>query len=109
MKPQRIETFAEFWPYYLRAHRLPATRTWHFGATNLLMVAVLIAVVTGQLWMLPFAVVAAYGMAWYSHFFIERNKPATFGYPIWSIGADLKLWVLTWTGRIQGELDRHLV
>ena len=108
MESRRIETFEEMWPYYLNEHRLPATRWWHFAATNIALAAIGVGVFTGKLWILPAAIVTAYGMAWFSHFFIERNKPATFTYPLWSFAADIKLWRLMWTGGIKKELDQHI-
>ncbi|WVQ93518.1 hypothetical protein IAU59_000592 [Kwoniella sp. CBS 9459] len=37
-------------------------------------------------------VVGAYAFAWISHFFVEKNRPATFTYPVWSLRGDLKMW-----------------
>lgn len=52
------------------------------------------------------APVLGYGMAWYSHFFVEGNRPATFGHPVWSFLCDYRMFALILTGRIDAELAR---
>ena len=37
-------------------------------------------------------VVIGYAFAWVGHFFFEKNKPATFKYPVWSMLSDLKMY-----------------
>lgn len=44
-------------------------------------------------------IVTAYAFAWTGHFFVEKNKPATFRYPLWSLRGDLKLWSEVITGQ----------
>lgn len=105
---QRISTFDEFWPMYVREHKLASNRMLHFiGSTLVLLVAAAI-VYSGQwLWLVILPVVG-YGFAWTGHFFIERNRPATFQYPLWSLIADWKMWGLMLIGRMGDEVDRIL-
>lgn len=101
-----MKTFAEFWPYYLGEHSKPATRWLHFTGSSLALVLVLLGVVTQRWIYLPAALVCGYAFAWISHFAIEKNKPATFRYPLWSFAADWKMWALMLTGRLGAELPR---
>ena len=102
----RIQTFAEFWPFYLGEHRKPLTRAFHFVGTNAALALALAALWKHDARLLLAALLVAYGLAWVSHFFIEKNRPATFRYPLWSFAADWKMWALIWTGRLGPELRR---
>lgn len=88
----RFESFEEFWPYYLEQHKKPLTKKMHFLATSV----ALFCLTLGVLFLDPRVAIAgavfAYGVAWISHFFVEKNKPATFKFPLWSLRADLRLW-----------------
>jgi hypothetical protein len=103
---QRFQSFAEFWPFYVAEHSRPATRGVHFlGST--FAVALLIAAIVWQWWWLLLAVpFVGYGFAWISHFGIEHNRPATFKYPLWSLAADWKMWLLMLTGQMGMEIER---
>ena len=101
-----IETFAEFWPFYLREHKKPATRTLHFVGTSGSLVLLLTAAVTGRPLLLVPALLCGYGFAWYSHFFVEKNKPASFKQPLFSFAADWRMWALTLAGKLGPELQR---
>jgi len=52
------------------------------------------------------ALISGYAFAWVSHFFIEKNRPATFTYPLWSLIGDWKMWAFMLTGRLDAELKR---
>jgi hypothetical protein len=104
----RIPSYREFWPYYLKEHSRPATRAIHLAGTAAALVLIGAAVATG-LWWLPLAGVAAgYGSAWTAHAFIEKNKPATFTYPAWSLLSDFKMLGHYATGTLGREVERHL-
>ena len=99
-------TFAEFWPFYLGEHSLPATRWIHFVGTTIALINLIMAIVyLAPLYILS-ALFSGYLFAWVSHFFVEKNRPATFTYPAWSFIADWKMWSMMATGRLGAELTK---
>lgn len=103
---QRHASFAEFWPYYLREHSHPRTRALHYLGTTLVIAVALYAVATQRWWFLLAMPVAGYLFAWLAHFTVEKNRPATFTYPLWSLAADFRMYWLWITGRLAPELKR---
>lgn len=103
---ERIPTYAEFWPYYLREHSLPITRWLHFLGTSVAVCLGVTAGLTGKAYLLPFALVSGYGFAWVSHFTLEQNRPATFKYPLWSLFSDFRMAGLMLVGRLSKHLAR---
>ena len=101
-----ITSFADFWPYYLREHSRPETRALHYIGTSLAVAAALTALLFQIWWLLLLIPVAGYFFAWVGHYGIEKNRPATFTYPLWSLAADFKMWWLWLTGRLGPELER---
>lgn len=99
-------TFAEFWPFYLREHSKSRTRALHYVGTTLVVALAILALATANWWVLIALPVAGYFFAWIAHFGVEKNRPATFTYPAWSLKADFKMWWLWLTGRLGPELDR---
>ena len=102
----RIGSYHEFWPYYLREHSKPETRNVHFFGTALAVAALATSFVSSNPWFVLVALVAGYGPAWFAHFFVEQNRPATFRYPVWSLISDFRMagaWV---TGGLDSELDK---
>jgi hypothetical protein len=103
-----FKSFDEFWPYYVKEHRQPATRKIHAVGTTIGM-ACLAGLIASKRWkLLPLSLVPGYGAAWLSHFLIERNKPATFDYPLWSLMGDYKMLGLMIAGKMDGEVERIL-
>lgn len=92
MSAREFQSFEEFWPYYVKEHRKKATRVLHFIGTTGAMACVAGGLLTRRKWLLALAPVVGYGPAWASHFFIEKNCPATFTHPLWSLRGDLRMW-----------------
>ena len=46
-----------------------------------------------------------YGLAWAGHFLVEKNKPATFGHPLWSFVSDFRMLGLMATESWMSALD----
>lgn len=106
MAERTITSFRDFWPYYLREHAKPVTRALHYAGTTLVVGIALYALVTGSWLLLAALPVAGYGFAWVAHFMVEKNRPATFTYPLWSLAGDFKMWWMWLTGRLGPELER---
>jgi hypothetical protein len=105
-------SFAEFWPDYVRVHLVRSNRLLHSAGTaaGLLMAAVGLrgcaSGATAGAWLILAAPVVGYGCAWLGHFVIEKNRPATFQHPVWSLLGDLKMLALTAAGRMEAEVRR---
>jgi hypothetical protein len=104
MSTQRFATYAEFWPYYLREHANPLTRNVHAAGTVAGLLLFAIGPLAGPGWLMLAGLVVGYGAAWLSHLLVERNRPATFTYPLWSLGSDFRMAWLLLTGRLEAEL-----
>ena len=102
-----FKNFGEFWPYYLGEHAKPTTRALQFAGTGAGLLLTATALISGQYWLLLVALVCGYGPAWVGHFFVEKNRPATFRHPLWSLAADFRMFFFFITGRLSAELDRH--
>jgi hypothetical protein len=81
MEKERITNYAEFWDFYVQEHLQPLTRLLHF---------------------------VGYGFSWFSHFFVEKNKPASFQYPLWSFISDYKMMFYMLIGKMNTEVERVL-
>jgi len=103
---KRYQTFAEFWPFYLGEHSEPANRWLHFIGTSLALLQIIFAFATQRFWMLLTALATGYAFAWIGHFFLEKNRPATFTYPWFSFMGDWKMWALIITGRLGSEMRK---
>ena len=101
----RYSTFGEFWPFYLCEHSRPGTRALHYIGTSLVVLLAFAAIASGTWWLLAAMPVAGYFFAWIAHFAHERNRPATFTYPLWSLAADFRMWWLWLTGRLAPHLE----
>lgn len=104
MAQSRIDNYPDFFLFYLREHAKPATRAWHYVAAIASLSVLGLAIFAGPLWLALLMPIAGYGPAWVSHAFIERNKPATFDYPGWSLISDYYMTFLWATGGLPRKL-----
>lgn len=93
-------SFREFYPAYLAEHRERATRRLHFVGTLLVILAIATAVWTGDARWLLAAPVLGYGFAWIGHLVFERNRPATFRHPLYSLAGDFVMFKDILLGRL---------
>lgn len=104
---RRLESFAQFWPIYLGAHRDPRTRAMHYLGTSLALLLLLVFAGTGSWRALAAAPVAGYAFAWLAHAVFERNQPATFQHPLWSLRGDFYMLYLWATRKLPREIERN--
>jgi len=98
---QRYNSFAEFYPYYLQEHSNATCRRLHYVGSLLVLGILAYALLTQQwLWLLAMPL-AGYGFAWVGHFVFEKNRPATFKYPLYSLLGDWVMLKDAFTGRIK--------
>ncbi|WP_332653510.1 Mpo1-like protein [Brevundimonas sp.] len=95
----RFQSFAAFYPHYIHEHSNRTCRRIHVVGSALVLVALAAAVVTRNAWWLLAMPLIGYGFAWVGHFFFEKNRPATFRYPLWSLMGDWRMFFETVTGR----------
>ncbi len=101
MSTARFTRFADFYPFYLSEHSNPTCRRLHFVGSTLVLGCVLQLALTGHpIWVL-YGLLCGYGFAWVGHFFFEKNRPATFKYPLYSFIGDWVMYADIWRGRIK--------
>lgn len=99
--PNIFHSFAEFYPFYLNEHRNRTCRRLHFIGSSLVLAVIAWVAVSGNLlWLLALPVIG-YGFAWVGHFGYEKNRPATFRHPLYSLMGDWVMFKDMLTGRIQ--------
>ena len=91
MSDGKFQSFADFYPFYLSEHSLPICRALHYIGTSLGLSLVLYFVLLGRFASIPLALIPGYAFAWIGHFVFEKNRPATFKYPLYSFLGD---WVM---------------
>lgn len=100
-----FKSYSEFWPFYLQEHAKPLTRRLHFIGTSLVIITFLLGALVDARWFWGMPLFG-YGFAWLSHLLVEKNRPATFRHPLWSLLGDFHMFALTLTGRLSGEIER---
>ena len=96
----RIKTFREFYIFYLSEHSNKTCRLLHFIGTTLVFLFAFLAVYLNKPVLWIFVPIAGYGFAWVGHLIFEKNKPATFKYPLWSLKSDFKMYFDILSGKI---------
>lgn len=97
--------FDDFFPFYVGEHSRPATRWLHFAGSQVGLAAAIAGVMRRRPALVAAFPVIAYGVAWFSHAAVERNRPATFRHPLWSLRGDWTMIGMMWQGR-DAELTR---
>lgn len=107
---QAFRSFDEFWPHYLREHASPTTRAFHYAGVGFgLLLAITGIIVFWSVWSLAvmtLGLIVGYAFSWIGHIFFEKNRPATFGNPLWSLWGDMRMLRLWLMGRLTPELEK---
>ena len=101
MSTDRFTRFADFYPFYLGEHSNAVCRRLHFIGSTLVLVCLWQLFRTGVLVWLLYGLLCGYGFAWVGHFFFEKNRPATFKYPLYSFIGDWVMYADIWRGRVK--------
>lgn len=101
---KKYKTFWDFYPFYLTEHKNPVSRSLHFIGTFLVLACLIAGIITGRWVLFVIIPLCGYGFAWVGHFFFEKNKPATFVYPLYSLGSDFVMFWHMITGQIRRKM-----
>ena len=104
-----FSSFSAFWPHYLAQHRRAQTRAWHYAGLALALALFIVAGATASWAFAMAAPFAGYALSWLGHGIAERNMPATFRHPLWSLIGDFRMAGLALTGRLKGELAKYRI
>lgn len=96
---ERYKSFREFYPFYIHEHQNRTCRRIHVVGSALVLVILGVAIITQNPWWLLGMPLVGYGFAWVGHFFFEKNRPATFKYPLWSLMGDWRMFFETVIGQ----------
>ena len=96
----KFESFAAFYPFYLSEHSDQTCRRLHFAGSTLALLCLVALIVTRNPWWLLAGVLCGYGFAWIGHFAFEKNQPASFKQPLYSLMGDWKMFWQIVTGKI---------
>ncbi len=102
---KKYRDFKSFYPYYLTEHSNVKNRILHFLGTFLLLGCFVTGIVTGKWGLFILIPIIGYGFAWVGHYFIEKNKPATFKYPLYSLASDFVMFWHMLTGQIKKKME----
>mmetsp|Transcript_11079 Transcript_11079/g.12186 ORF Transcript_11079/g.12186 Transcript_11079/m.12186 type:complete len:117 (+) Transcript_11079:96-446(+) len=97
---KKFESFRRFYPFYLSEHKNGLNRLLHVVGTSLVILFALYIIFTLQFHRIYVLPLLGYSFAWVGHFFVEKNRPATFTYPLYSLAGDFVMWYDVLTGRL---------
>ncbi len=103
---KKFKTFTDFWPFYLGEHAHPLNRALHFTGISAALLCGFAAMENQKPALYILMPILGYGFAWFGHFVVEKNRPATFQHPLFSLIGDFKMVALMLTGRMRPELQR---
>ncbi len=95
-----IQSFEDFYPFYLKEHSNPTNRLLHVIGTTIVLALIATTIIHLNPYWLIFIPISGYGFAWIGHFFFEKNQPATFKYPLWSLKSDFKMYFDILNGKV---------
>jgi hypothetical protein len=101
---KKFESLSEFYPFYLTEHSNDICRALHFVGTGLVISITLFVLITQTWWLLALLPVVGYGFAWVGHFAFEKNKPATFKHPLYSLASDFIMFYHIITFQLPSKL-----
>lgn len=96
-----FQSFKEFYPFYLSQHQNVTCRKLHFIGTLLSALSLLAFIISWHWFFLLLTPICGYGFAWVGHFYFEKNKPATFKYPLYSLMGDFVMFKDIIQGKIK--------
>ena len=99
--PRSFKSFAEFYPFYLSEHSNRTCRRLHFAGSSLGLVSLGLAFATGRPWWILVGLLCGYAFAWIGHFGFEKNKPASFKRPLYSLLGDWVMYRDIWLGKVR--------
>jgi hypothetical protein len=106
MSSKEIKTYSEFWLFYVSEHSHSVNRLLHFIGSTSSLILLIALIATGYWYFFPACLVVGYGFAWFGHFVVEKNKPATFKYPLWSFISDWKMVAMMIAGKMGKEVEK---
>lgn len=106
MTDKQYSTYKAFYPFYLSQHLDPTCRALHYIGTSLVLGVLIYALVSQRWGLLVLLPLCGYFFAWVGHFGFEKNRPATFTYPLWSLMADFHMYFDFLTGRLERRITQ---
>ncbi|MCA8922559.1 MAG: DUF962 domain-containing protein [Planctomycetes bacterium] len=106
MSDERRLSWGEFWPFYLGEHRDRVNQILHAIGSLSGLTCLGFAIYLRNPWLILLGLVIGYGCAWVGHFVFEKNRPATFRYPLKSFCSDWRLLALVLSGRVGAAVQR---